>query len=422
MDDKSPTVAVADLAEVFALVRDLTRVLLNWSWEGIVGLEDKVKRVARAYGHDAQIIMSADSAIVRVGDREALHTGFPGIPPLAALPPLKTLMLDIEAGSLTPTEARSRLGDISNIKEVYPGLLRVLGVSMMSFGFAIDIIGTWEACVVGVLTGILAGLLFLWSERGLGNALAVPLVASFAVSVCVMLASRFGLVAAPPGLLIIPAMFVFIPGDSISMQAVELIDGRWTAGTARFFYSIVMLILLAAGVTLAAAATGTPYSAVAPGPEGGDLFPWWAPYPGHIVFTIGTALAFQMRWRDVYLAIVVTLVITAVAQLGSMAFGGQVGTFIASVAMVVLGVWISRPPDRAPAYVFIITPLFTLTPGSHGLRTFESWFTGQQVVVLSEVSHLAGTLLAIAIGIVVGMAMTRKWRRDLSDINAYGIN
>jgi hypothetical protein len=74
MDDKSLTVAVADLAEVFALVRDLTRVLLNWSWEGIVGLEDKVKRVARAYGHDAQIVMSADSAIVRVGDREALHT------------------------------------------------------------------------------------------------------------------------------------------------------------------------------------------------------------------------------------------------------------------------------------------------------------------------------------------------------------
>jgi uncharacterized membrane protein YjjB (DUF3815 family) len=119
-----------------------------------------------------------------------------------------------------------------------------------------------------------------------------------------------------------------------------------------------------------------------------------------------------MRWRDVYLAIVVTLVVTAVAQLGSMTFGGQVGTFIASVAMVVLGVWVSRSPDRAPAYVFIITPLFTLTPGSHGLRTFESWFTGQQVVVLSEVSDLAGTLLAIAIGIVVGMAMTRKWRRD----------
>jgi uncharacterized membrane protein YjjB (DUF3815 family) len=216
---------------------------------------------------------------VRVGNQEALLTGFPGIPPLAALPPLKTLILDIEAGSVMPTEARSRLGDISDIKDVYPGLLRVLGVSMMSFGFAIDIIGTWEACMVGVLTGILAGLLFLWSERGLGNALAVPLVASFVVSVCVMLASKFGFVAAPPGLLMIPAMFVFIPGDSISMQAVELIDGRWTAGTARFFYSVVMLILLAAGVALAAAATGTPYSAVAPGPEGGDLFPWWAPYP-----------------------------------------------------------------------------------------------------------------------------------------------
>jgi uncharacterized membrane protein YjjB (DUF3815 family) len=78
--------------------------------------------------------------------------------------------------------------------------------------------------------------------------------------------------------------------------------------------------------------------------------------------------------------------------------------------MVVLAVWVSRPPERSPAYVFIITPLFCLTPGSHGLRAFESWFTGQQVVAISEFSDLGGNLLAIAIGILFGMAMTRKWR------------
>jgi uncharacterized membrane protein YjjP (DUF1212 family) len=412
MDDKALSDGDADLSEVFALVRDLTQLLLNWSWEGIVGLEDKVKRAARAYGHDAQIVMSAESAIVRVGDREALLRGFPGIPPLAALLPLKTLLHEIETGAVTPTEAQIRLADISSTKQIYPGVLRVLGVSIMSFGFAIDIIGTWEACLVGALTGVLAGVLLLWSERSVGNAMVVPLVASFVVAGSVMLVSKFGLVAASPGLLMIPAMFVFIPGDSIAMQAVELIDGRWTAGTARFFYSLVMLIMLTAGVVLAAAATGTSYSAVAPGPEGGNLFSWWAPYPGHIVFTIGTALAFQMRWRDVYLATFVTLMTTAVAQLASMAFGALVGTFGASVVMVLLAVWVSRPPHRAPAYVFIITPLFTLTPGSHGLRTFESWFTGQQVVALGEASDLAGTLLAIAIGVVVGMALTKKWRRS----------
>lgn len=47
--------------------------------------------------------------------------------------------------------------------------------------------------------------------------------------------------SAVPGLLLVSALFVFIPGDSITMQAVELIDGSWTAGVARLFYSIMLL-------------------------------------------------------------------------------------------------------------------------------------------------------------------------------------
>ena len=399
-----------DADDVFELIKDLTQTLLNWSWEGVVGLENHVRQAAQAYGYEAQVVMSAEAAVVHMGERNVLLTGFPGIPPLAALPELKSLMLDISGGTLDPVTARQRLAEISATKGVHAPILRILGVSMISFGFSIDIIGTWEACLVGLLTGLIAGWFFLWAERSQRNALAVPLVASFVVSACVMLAAANGMTTASAGLLMIPAMFVFIPGDSITMQALEIADGRWTAGTARLSYSLVMLILLASGVVLAAAVTGGDYAMVSPGAETGSTFPWWAPYPGHVVFTIGTALAFQMRWADVPLATVITLIVTAIAQLGTMAFGGIVGTFMASVAMVGLAVWASRAPTRAPAYVFILTPLFCLTPGSHGLRAFESWFSGGQAVVTGEFSDLLGNLVAIAIGIAIGMTLTSKSR------------
>lgn len=400
-----------DEGQVFDLIQDLTQTLLKWSWEGVLGIENRIQGVARAYGHEAQVVMSAEAAEVRIGSRAALLTGFPGIPPLAALPKLKALLKEVANGAIDPVEARIQLGKISETRGVYSGWLRILGVSLISFGFSIDIIGTWEACIVGLLTGLIAGCFLLWSERSLRNGLVVPLVAAFAVAACVMLASRFGITVAPAGLLMIPAMFVFIPGDSISMQALEIADGHWTAGTARLAYSVVMLVLMASGVVLAAAVTGTDYSAVSPGVEGTNVFPWWAPYPGHIVFTIGTALAFQMRWKDVYMATIITLIVTGVAQLGSMAFGGFVGTFFASVAMVILAVWASSAPHRSPAYVFILTPLFCLTPGSHGLRAFESWFAGQQAIFTGEISALFGNLVAIAIGIAIGMMMTSASRR-----------
>jgi uncharacterized membrane protein YjjB (DUF3815 family) len=262
--------------------------------------------------------------------------------------------------------------------------------------------------MVAFFTGIISGIFFLQAERGLNWTLGAPLLASFFVSLAVIIAYNQGLVSEVPGLLMVSALFVFIPGDSITMQAVELIDGHWSAGVARLFYSIVLLLLLAVGAVFAAALTGTSTDLLAPGSATGD-FPWWAPYPGHIIFTIGVALAFQMRWSDVPLAIIVTLIVTAVGQAGAYLFGGNAGTFLAAIAMVVIARYIARNPNRSPAYVFIITPFFTLTPGSHGLRGFESLIGGQPIIGVEDFLTLFGTLLTIALGMIVGGLVTRKW-------------
>lgn len=395
---------------VFPLVRDLGQLLLNWSWEGTEGLNDKIKRVARAYGQEVVSLISAEAAIIQMGSRNAFLKGLPGIPRLAALSSLKSWLIEVEGGKLMPEAARKKLKEIAETGPIYSPPLVILGVMLLSFGFAIDIVGTWEACIVAFFTGIISGIFFLQSGRGINWTLGAPILASFFVSLAVMIAYNQSWVSEVPGLLMIAALFVFIPGDSITMQAVELIDGHWSAGVSRLFYSIALLTLLAAGAVFAAGVTGTATDMLAPGSAASD-FSWWAAYPGHIIFTIGVALAFQMRWADVPLAILVTLIVTAVGQVGAYLFGSNVGTFIAAIAMTVLCRYIARNPKRSPAYVFMITPFFTLTPGSHGLRGIESLIGGQPIAGIKDFETLFGTILIIALGIIIGGLVTKKWGR-----------
>jgi uncharacterized membrane protein YjjP (DUF1212 family) len=58
-------------ADVFALLRELTRQQLTWSFEGTTDAESVVQRVAAAYGAHAEVTFLADAAIRTVGDRTA---------------------------------------------------------------------------------------------------------------------------------------------------------------------------------------------------------------------------------------------------------------------------------------------------------------------------------------------------------------
>jgi hypothetical protein len=84
--------------DVFPLVTDLGQLVLDRSWEGTVGLEDKIDRTAKAYDQDVTTLVGAETAIIQMGDRDSFLKAFPGIPPLAALGRLKTWLLDVEGG------------------------------------------------------------------------------------------------------------------------------------------------------------------------------------------------------------------------------------------------------------------------------------------------------------------------------------
>ena len=413
MSGASETGQKANADEVRALLRELSQQLLAWSWEGVVGYEEMVERVGRTYGYaDTTVAMEAQLAMIKLEPDEEMtfvKGGIPGIPPMAYTQTLKDLLADIYSGKLSVAEARKSLKALHDKEPPYPPFLNWLGVVIISIGFAVDVVGTWEGMLWAGITGMATGLAFVAADRVAGFGKIAQLVATFASGVIVMVAYKYGWTAAAPGLLLISSTFVFIPGDSISTQAYELSEGNWSAGVDRLFYSMIMLVLQVTGAFLAIALTGTAVAELFPsGPH--DAFAWWAAYPGRFVFVIGILLAFNMSLKQFVPAVVTLWIVTAVAQVSTMAYGGVAGTFIAMTVGTILALWQARKPRSIPSFVLLVPIVFALSPGSHGLRQLETWVSGEKITGVHDLTTLVSVLLAIAMGMVVGRALPHKWR------------
>jgi len=356
--------------------------------------------------------MEAQLAMIKLEADEHMtfvKGGIPGFPPMAYTQDIKNLLADIYAGKLSVDEARKSLKTLHDKEPPYPPFLNWLGVVIVSIGFAVDVVGTWEGMLWAGITGMATGLAFVAADRVAGFGKIAQLVATMASGIIVMLAYKHGWTAAAPGLLLISSTFVFIPGDSISTQAYELSMGNWSAGVDRLFYSIIMLVLQVTGAFLAIALTGTALTELFPtGPH--DAFAWWAAYPGRFVFVVGILLAFNMSLRQFVPAIVTLWIVTAVAQVATMAYGGVAGTFVAMTVGVILALWQARKPRSIPSFVLLIPIIFALSPGSHGLRQLETWISGEKITGVHDLTTLVSVLLAIAMGLVVGRAIAHRWR------------
>ena len=76
----------ASTDQVVKLLHDLSQLLLSWSWEGVVGYEEIVTKVANTYGvEDVTVNMEAQAATIVVnGEINFVKGDIPGFPPMRA--------------------------------------------------------------------------------------------------------------------------------------------------------------------------------------------------------------------------------------------------------------------------------------------------------------------------------------------------
>jgi uncharacterized membrane protein YjjP (DUF1212 family) len=241
-----------------AVVR-IARLALQSSGEGVETLERYVARAGSAYGIAVDLVVLPEQILIRDKGSEAVHhlailRATPGIFRLDQLAALKRVLAKIERG-LDADDACRQLDGIDASPPRWPWWVRVLGVALFAAGFAPSVVATWSEVGAATVLGLVMGLLLIATQgRPLEGLL--PFLGAFVVTV-VATTMLSGLVASTGvTLIVLLALFITVPGDTLSAAAAELLGMRLTAGAVRLVFAFYTLGLIVIGIVAGAGVTG----------------------------------------------------------------------------------------------------------------------------------------------------------------------
>ena len=404
-----PSARSATAPELAHWLRDLTRQMLRFSGEGAEGLDRTVRRVARAYDGRPEVSLTAEGATVTVEtDRGAPCTvavsAFPDVARLDRAEALKELVEGVVAGELDLVRASAELRAIESRPAPYPRWARLLGIVLFSVGFAPAVQATWYEVGTTAVLATVVGTLTVLADRHRRLAQVLPILAAITVSLLTLWLFAPDLHRGGPVMIMLPALFFFVPGDLLSAAAVEIAAGYISSGSARLVYAFVLLLQLYVGILLGVSLTNTSRSTLLDTTQDTDMS-HWAIVAGWAVFTTGLVLAFSVPLRSAGW-VTVLVYLTLGVQAGGTALVGEVaGTFAASVALAVGADLLARSRHRPPRLLLFLGGFFTLTVGSMGLRALTSLAGGHVLHGFHDLMDFVTIVTTISVGLLVGATL-----------------
>ncbi|WP_407316815.1 threonine/serine exporter family protein [Isoptericola halotolerans] len=278
--------------------------------------------------------------------------------------------------------------------------LTVLGHALLTVGFGMVLNPTVTALPVYIIVGAIVGLIGLVGNRVATLSLILPVVTAFTVTLLISVVVR-PLVHDDVLRLAAPALVSFLPGLTLTIAAVELTAGQVMAGASRLIYGVARLGLLAFGVYAGITVAGEPPSVTSHPVQLGS----WAPWVGILLVSIGYYFYSAAPRRSLVWILFALLVAYSAQLLGNTMVGAELSGLVGAVIVIPV-VRLAGRIKAAPSTVIMLTCAYwILVPGSMGfigLSEAAAGTAGAGSVLL----RTFGSLLAIAIGMVVGAGLS----------------
>ena len=304
-----------------------------------------------------------------------------------------------------PAEVIARIRDIRVAPPRFRTATTIIGHTILTLGFGLVLNPTLTALPAYIVLGAIVGTIVVFGSRLATLSLILPVVTAFLVTLLTahLLTPWIG---EDPLRIVAPPLASFLPGLALTIAAVELTRGQIIAGASRLVYGGARLVLLAFGVYAGMIATGQ-----LPADEDAASLGAWAPWVGIVLTGIGYAL-WSSAPKGALPWVIAALAVAHGAQvLGNLVTGPELSGFLGALVVAPFARLAGRFPSAPPAIVLTICGFWILVPGALGFIgvTEAASHSSDAVATLFTT---AITIIAIAIGMLVGSGLTR----DLSAV------
>ena len=98
-------------------------------------------------------------------------------------------------------------------------------------------------------------------------------------------------------------------------------------------------------------------------------------------------------------------------QVGNLLLGGYLGGFAGAATMTVAAFWLDRLPSAPPFQVLFLPAFWLLVPGVLAVVGLAELVGNEEAVALFDLGRVTFTILSVALGVLVGVALTRSSTR-----------
>jgi uncharacterized membrane protein YjjP (DUF1212 family) len=365
-------------------------------------VEECVLRIARALKREVSVFGLPTAAIITA--HEAHPTGMfiaraePGTIDLSRLDALHHLVAQVERGELDAEGAERRVDAILTAARRYPRALDLPAVALVAFGGALMLGTSPSDALWAAGLGLWVAVMLWLSASGNAFSRVMPVLCTVLTTFVSCQLARAGLVAHPL-VIAFAALFVLLPGLTLTLAMTELATGHIVSGAARCMLAATVFLQLGFGVLLGLRLGQLDQGALS-SIEPASLADASL---GALMLAVGFSALFVIRMRDA----VLTLLISALAFFTCRGFGVllgvEIGVLLAATAVGLCSNAFARYRDR-PSSTLTLPGVTMLVPGSLGLLAVSAAALHEPSRALDVGFQMLMIVIALSTGILISTA------------------
>jgi uncharacterized membrane protein YjjP (DUF1212 family) len=365
-------------------------------------VEEALLRLGRAFGRRLSVFGLPTAVMITIYREQGADTytarAEPSTIDLSRLDALHNLVARVERGELDAQAAEETTRRVLSAPRRYPAWLDMPAVASLTFGGALMLGAQPLDASFAALLGTLLGLLLAWSAKHFAIARIVPILGTVGVTYASCVLARSGLLIEPL-LVAFAAMFILLPGLTLTLAMTELATGHLVSGATRCIAAGMVFFQLGFGILVGLRLAQTQVYEVIPAATASLTHA----SAGALLLVLGIAVLFVIRASDAPVTLLITGLAFYSCRLAGAWLGAEVGALVAATLVGLSSHLFARLRDR-PSSTLTLPGVVMLVPGSMGIVAVSAVTLHDPSQALEMFFRMMMVVVGLSTGILVSSA------------------